>query len=303
MNGDGTRGAMIARSYLFLASVWRRALLLADVGFVGFWLGILGRARMHEVDDAVYRQRQSYQDDEYNLRGLFDWEEDVVNRHFSGCRRLLLLGAGGGREAISLARMGYEVVGFECNRALVETANRILAREGASGTASVAWLERDAAPDAAERFDGVIVGWSAYMLVFGRRSRIRLLGGLHAQVAADGPLLISFFTRPSDSPRLRSIARVANGIRRVLRRPLVEIGDDLAPNYVHRFTAAEVEAELRESGFRLLEFRAEGPGPYDSGYAVAHSLNHRDDPPPRGAAGAPERPEVVNLSSPPLPAR
>jgi hypothetical protein len=287
---------MIARSYLFLVSAWRRALLVADVGFVGFWLGILGRASLHAVDDAVYRQRKNYREEEYNLRGLFDWEADVVKRHFSGCRRLLLLGAGGGREVIALARMGFEVVGFECNRVLVEAANRILAREGASGTASVAWLARDAAPDGAERFDGVIVGWSAYMLIFGRQRRIRLLTGLHAQVAANGPLLISFFTRPGDSPRLRSIARVANGIRRLLRRPLVELGDDLAPNYVHRFAATEVEAELGESGFRLLEFRPEGPGPYDSGYAVAQAVSRRDDPPIRGEAAAPNQCGVVNLS-------
>jgi hypothetical protein len=285
---------MIARSYLVLVSVWRRALFLADVGFVGFWLGVLGRASLHAVDDALYRQRKNYREDEYNLRGLFDWEEDVVKRHFAGSRRLLVLGAGGGREVISLARMGYEVVGFECNRALVEAASRILARGGASGAASVAWLPRDAAPDGSERFDGVIVGWSAYMLIFGRQSRIRFLTGLHAQVEAGGPLLISFFTRPGDSPRLRSIARIANGIRRLLHRPLVELGDDLAPNYVHRFAAAEVEAELRESGFRLLEFRPEGPGPYDSGYAVARSVSHLNESPLRDEAAG--RPDVAKLS-------
>jgi hypothetical protein len=267
---------MIGRSYLFLASVWRRALFLADVGFVGFWLGILGRAGLHEVDDALYRQRRNYREDEHNLRGLFDWEEDVVKRHFSRCRRLLVLGAGGGREVISLARMGYEVAGFECNRLLVEAARDILARAGVDRSASVAWLARDAAPESSERFNGVIVGWSAYMLIFGRQRRIRFLDGLRAQVAADGPLLISFFTRSGDSPRLRAIARVANAIRRLLRRPLVEVGDDLAPNYLHRFTADEVEAELRESGFRLLEFRPEGPGPYDSGYAVARSASQRE---------------------------
>jgi hypothetical protein len=265
---------MIARVYLRLASIWRRALLLADVGFVGFWLGVLGRGGLHAVDDAVYRQRRNYGEDEHNLRGLFDWEEEAVKRWFAGCRRLLVLGAGGGREVIALARMGYRVAGFECNRALVGAANDILGRHGLRDSASVAWLARDTAPDGAERFDGVIVGWSAYMLISGRQSRIRFLAGLHARVAAGGPLLISFFTRPGDSSRLRAISRVANAIRRLLRRPLVEVGDDLAPNYVHRFTAAEVEAELRDAGFRLVAFRPEGPGPYDSGYAVAHAVIH-----------------------------
>jgi hypothetical protein len=49
----------------------------------------------------------------------------------------------------------------------------------------------------------------------------------------------------------------------------VELGDDLTPMYAHRFTEEEVRDELAAAGFRMIEFRAQGLGPYDSGFAVA----------------------------------
>jgi hypothetical protein len=179
-----------------------------------------------------------------------------------------VIGAGGGREAIALARRGYEVRGFECNPALVDTAVRLLAAEGVEGRASVSLLARDAAPPGPERFDGLIVGWSAYMLIIGSARRMRFLAGLRERVADGTPLLLSFFTRSDPSPRLRAVARVANALRRALRREPVEVGDDLSPNYVHRFTVDEVRREMAQGGFRMIEFHPQGEGPYDSGWAV-----------------------------------
>lgn len=44
-----------------------------------------------------------------------------------------------------------------------------------------------------------------------------------------------------------------------------------APNYVHYFTRDEAEAELREGGFRLVEFHPQGSGGDDSGFAVGRA--------------------------------
>lgn len=263
---------MIARAYLRLHAAWRRLLHLGDVGFVGFWLGVLGRDALHAVDGEMYRRRSSYHGEEHNTRGLFDWEREALEGHFPERGRLAVIGAGGGREVIALSRMGWPAWGFECNEALVETAGRLLRAERTESHASVAWLPRDEAPPAGEPYDGAIVGWSAYMLIAGRARRVRFLSGLRETVRDDAPVLVSFYTRPGDTPRLRGIARVAGTIRGALGREPVEVGDDLAPNYVHRFTRAEIEAELAAGGFRLVAFRPEGSGPYDSGYAVGRAV-------------------------------
>ena len=107
------------------------------------------------------------------------------------------------------------------------------------------------------------------MLIPGREARLALLLGLRARLARGAPILISFFTRTGDSARLRAVARIAGAIRRLRGAAPVEIGDDLAPNYVHRFALDEVRAELAAAGLEPLAMAPEGSGPADSGWAVA----------------------------------
>jgi hypothetical protein len=162
--------------------------------------------------------------------------------------------------------MGYQVAGVDCNRRLVEYANRLLREARSSST--VSWFPCDAAPRDRGPLDGAIVGWGTYMLIIGSQRRIRLLRDLAEGLAPGAPLLISFFTWNGSARRLRWIYRVANTIRRVLRREPVEPGDDLGPTFIHCFTSEEVKRELREAGFDLCEFREQGPDPYDQGFAV-----------------------------------
>lgn len=255
----------IVRAYDATSKGWRNAGALLQAVYEGVWLGLLRRSDLHAFDERFYDRNGAYHDEAHNLRGLFPWEVTALEA-FEGCRRLLVIGAGGGREVLALSRMGYEVEGYECNRALVAFADDFLPRQGCAGR--VRWLARDAVPDAAAPFDGIIVGWSAYMLISGRAHRIGLLRRLLPLVKPGGPILLSFFTRAADGPRVRVAAAVANAIRAVLRRERVDRGDALAPNFVHFFTAPEIGAELREAGWEPRRFTGQGTGARDSGWAI-----------------------------------
>jgi hypothetical protein len=77
--------------------------------------------------------------------------------------------------------------------------------------------------------------------------------------------------------RLKVAYRVARAIRRLLRREPPELGDALFPTCVHRFDPAEIEAEMREAGFRLARYEPEGRRPLgrgDRGTGAAHSCIH-----------------------------
>ena len=263
---------MLARAYLALASLWRRGIIAADALFTGVWLGVLGPRTLEAVDEAIYNQRDRYHSLEHNLGGLFPWEEEAIRQHFAGAQRLLLIAAGGGREAIALARGGRSVEAYECNASLVEAAAEVIARAPNLPPLRVSLLPRGAPPPAGPRCDGAIVGWSAYMLIPGRRARLELLRGLRPRLAPGAPVLLSFFTRTADSGRLRAVARIAGALRRLRGAEPVELGDDLAPNYVHRFSAQEIRQELQEAGFELVAMALEGQGPTDSGWAVARLL-------------------------------
>jgi len=219
----------------------------------GVRLGLMSREELHALDERYYSggkagEHIDYAGEAHNRSGLAEWERRVLERFFPPRGRLLVMGAGGGREVLALARMGYDVDGFEPHPGLVDFANSLLEREGVSSRVSVS--ARDETPRSDARYDGVIVGWGAYMLIQGRARRIALLRGLRALAAPGAPVVLSFFYRDPGSPfRHGLIARLGSALRRRRGDEPVEEGDALAPNFVHLFTEAEVRSELAEAGW------------------------------------------------------
>ena len=232
----------------------------------GFWLGILPERALAALDEELYRGRPSYSGMEHNLSGLFPWEDEAIRLYFAGAKKVMVLAIGGGRELVALLRAGFDAEGWECNPALLEVAKRIMEAEGHPGV--VHPMERNRCPDVRERYDAAILGWSMYMLVPGRDRRIRLLRDVRTHLTAGSPILISFFTRGPEETRAGRVLAVAAKLRRLRRSMPPDLGDDLAPNYLHRFTRAEVGDELSEGGFEMVRCEPMGPGPRDSGWAV-----------------------------------
>jgi hypothetical protein len=255
----------LARTYDAWNRGYRAAVQVVDAVHSGFWLGLLDRPDLHAVDERRFNDLWVYGSDAHNLRGLFDWEERALTGHFPPGGTLLVPGAGGGREAVALSERGYRVLAFECNRTLVTAGRALLERLDRRGVA-LCEAPRDLAPTVDGAVDGVIVGWGAYTLIPGRERRVAFLRGLRDPLAPGAPILLSFFTRRVGERRARVVAATARAVRRGRR---VEAGDDLAPNYVHRFTEPEIAAELRDGGFRPVAYQPQGRGPYDSGFAVA----------------------------------
>jgi hypothetical protein len=240
----------------------------ADAVHSGLWLGLLDRPDLYAIDQAEYERRATYRTDAHNLGGLFEWERRAIDQHFPATGPLLVVGAGAGREVLALADRGHPVTGFECNPVLVDAGRDLLRRAGRPG-AALHWLARDATPTGRGPYAAAVVGWSAYMLMPGRASRVCFLAGLRTVLPRDAPVLLSFVARGPAERRPALLAAVANPVRRVRRRPPVELGDDLAPNYLHRFTEPEIAAELTESGFRLRQYSAGRQTAGEPGHAVA----------------------------------
>ena len=256
-----------AALYLRALPLFRRLISGVDAAWSGVWLGMLRREDLAAVDSSFYAGWDRYRTDEHNTRGLFAWEEEAIRAWFPAAGRLLVTGAGGGREAHALSARGYEVEGYECNPALVASASALLERDARRAT--VRHLPPDRAPTSGGPYDGAIAGWSSYMLVPGRARRVAFLRGLRPLLRDGAPVLLSFFTRAADSKRHRLVAAIGGALRRLRRDEPLEPGDDLAPNYHHAFTSEELAAELAEAGYRMARFEPQGPGFFDSGWAVA----------------------------------
>ncbi len=234
--------------------------------FDGFWLGLFSHEMLHRIDKHYYDTTDAYHSAAYNRRGLWPWEQAMLDRYFQGRGSLLVIGAGGGREPLALYKLGYRVDSYECNPKLVDLANRLLIEDGAPGRVQL--IQRDTCPPTTMRYDGVIIGWGAYMLIRGRDRRIAFLRSVRALVEEDAPVLLSFFTRPGDLAHFKLITYTANILRWLLRNERVEIGDALAPNFVHYFTQAEIASELHAAGFKLAYYGERG---YGHAVGIAHA--------------------------------
>ncbi|RMF96756.1 MAG: class I SAM-dependent methyltransferase [Candidatus Schekmanbacteria bacterium] len=249
-------------STLKIVGIMQQAIQLP---FEAFWLGISNKEFLHDIDKYYYDINPTYHSAEYNNQGFFEWEEKAVREHFSECRTILVAGAGAGREMLALIEEGFEVCGFDCNESLVNLAHKNIEEKGYS--AKVFLSDRDDTADIDEIFDGIIVGWAVYMHIPERESRVEFLKKIRRNIKTDGPLLLSFFVRKGNPKNFQLLTSMANIIRKLLGKKKIDVGDRLAPNFIHYFTKDEIEKELSCARFSLVEFSAK-----QYGYAIAKAV-------------------------------
>jgi hypothetical protein len=260
---------------MYRSALYWRTRLLGSVNavFDGLWLGLLSREDWARFDESFYDTRREpvgnkqfrYDEEEWNLTGLQPWEATAIEDHFPTGSRVLVTGAGGGREVLALLERGFDAVGYEPHPKLVAAGSELLERRGYPARLLVS--DRDKFPVVTDVFDAVLVGWGSYTLIAGRVRRIEFLRAARACLPDDAPIMLSFFERTSGgSPRLATMSKVANAVRRMRGLEPVELGDALSPNLVHHFSRDEIASELDAAGFRIKLYESD---PYPHAIATA----------------------------------
>jgi hypothetical protein len=180
--------------------------------------------------------------------GLLGWEHEILAPPFPSRGRILIGGAGGGREVMALIARGYQVVAFDPAPELVRAGSPTV--EAAGGTllhASYADIVRAANGEPtplgdvfATPFDGVLLGWGSLSLVITDDERLAILRALR-DLVPNAPVALSF-----DEPAESEIpgSRVARA-RAAVRRLYARLG---APGYTgERMRYAAWAGILRES--------------------------------------------------------
>jgi hypothetical protein len=232
--------------------------------FDGARSGLVARFATDEFleayNDLAYSRHADYAVGSEHFRiGLFHWEEDMARRNFPAAPgRLLIGGAGGGREAYAWAEAGYEIVAFDASPTLArsiaaqrdrypgvqswigryEDLPTLKAVDG-SGTVDVATLGP---------FAAVVLGWPSYSNIRHGAGRVATLRRL--SVLTKGPVALSFYLdRQRDT---RSLGRLQRAARRLgLTRP----GDAFSPHigFHHWSTEEEIAGEIREAGLEIVD--------------------------------------------------
>ncbi len=241
-----------ARLSLLSFSFLKKLTAFLDAASSGFWLGVMSQRSLDFSDELYYKSTKQYTDDKYNESGLFDWEKPVIEKHFSNAKTILLIAAGGGREALALSKMGFVVDGYECNPALIEFANLLLQKNNTDNR--IKYLSRNSVPVELKKYDGIIIGWGAYSLIQGNKNRIAFLEGLSPFLHDETRLMISFLWTGTRNRRDKITGNISNFFRTFSRKERTETGDKLEPNFIHYFNEEEIKSEITKAKFRVVDY-------------------------------------------------
>lgn len=215
-------------------------------------------------DDLVEVSRQSYA----KTDNVDSWSEDsLVNTGLSADEMtllesvpvrtgdLLMLGVGGGREAIPLARMGFNVTGVDYVPEMVERAKVIAERHNTTIKGMVQEISRLEVP--AESYEVVFLSRAMYSCVPTGARRVEMVKRIHHALKPGGYFLCQYQQNPKATP-----SRKVSFLRRLiafftLGNLQYEDGDMLWLNveFQHAFPSKEaVLSELEEGGFSNVEF-------------------------------------------------
>jgi hypothetical protein len=246
-------GARLVQSTVLLDRAYRKFDALRSLLVLGFASDSFLEFHCKLAYDAstVFRA-----DSEQSRSGLFPFEVVAIREHFPAPpARVLLGGAGGGREAYGLIEMGYEVVAFEPALVLAETMRDRTNAEFPTLKAFCAGYEDlpimpafsgHAPVDLEDQppFDAAILGWCSFSHLILDSARSKALASL-ARLTR-GPILVSYFPERAGP----GLAPTGRGVLNALRRRALRRGNSM-------FTTGVGYARLlSETSFREIADRA-----------------------------------------------
>jgi SAM-dependent methyltransferase len=208
---------------------------------------------MNEHYGRVYTEGFFADSLDFQQDGLHRWEKEILDRYHINSGRMLVLGAGWGREAIAIAQRGVRVVGIEVNAIAARTARQ---RAKTMGVPAV-FLQADLLklPTDREWFDCVLLSQHMYSAIAGKSQRQAWLANLRRVLTPNGRVILSFLPERPPASRLRTARRRLTMM--LARLPGAnsgyQIGDHCdGGHFLHWFQdEVEIRSELVGAGVRI----------------------------------------------------
>jgi SAM-dependent methyltransferase len=212
--------------------------------------------------DLIEFNRQSYSsladvdgwcEDSLVDQGLDEDERRIFKSIPQNGGKLLVLGVGGGREAIQFAKMGFNVTGVDFIPAMIERAIENVAKRGFETEGLVQEISELDVPD--NTFDVVWLSRSMYSSIPTRKRRVQMVQRIANALKPGGYFLVQFNggigQQNMHGERVRKmIAASPFGNRSY------EAGDMLwlHVEFIHAFSSKdEIRLELEDGGLRVLK--------------------------------------------------
>jgi SAM-dependent methyltransferase len=189
---------------------------------------------------------------------LFQFDEQLLLRHFCQPGLVIDLGCGTGRALVPLARHGFRCLGVDLSRAMLQVVGRKAVEEGLPIARLQANLvELDCLRD--EAADYCVCLFSTLGMIRGRQNRQRVLAHARRILKPGGLFVVhvhNVWYNLFDAMGRRWLA--GNLLESLISRD-VELGDKffddrgVAKLFVHTFGRREFVGALRTAGFQLVE--------------------------------------------------
>jgi 2-polyprenyl-3-methyl-5-hydroxy-6-metoxy-1,4-benzoquinol methylase len=242
-----------------LALVLERSRGYAQATATELVLHLAGPEQLSRFTGDAYNRNPIYLDG--SKQYLFEWEAAIVTEFFPPSPSKVLVGAcGGGREMIGLAKLGYDVAGFDPGADLIALAREEVPAERLLELALGSYEElmiRRASASAHAPYDALILGWGSLSHLSSAKTRHDLL--LQArEVSPLGPIVLSWVRDGPGEPELAVRERLAalGFTTRDVRECYSMIG-----GYSRTYSHEEIFSLAADTGNRVLRYE-EGDYPH-----------------------------------------
>ena len=195
---------------------------------------------------------EGWASDDVLSRGLNPLEKGLLAKIPLKDGQLLLLGVGGGREAIPLAQLGYEVTGVDFVPGMLQRAQENAAKEGLKIRGLVQEISQLEVPPAS--FDLIWLSRSMYSTVPTRKLRLEMLQHVRRALRPGGYFIcFVHWEKKRVSPKAELLRKIFALL--TMGNLWYEEGDTLWGNveFVHAFSSeAVLRSEFAEGGFEPL---------------------------------------------------
>lgn len=220
------------------------------------WLGLLRRRHLDGITSEFYARAEELGTLDHNRRGLSSPELALAADWFGADGTALVLGAGGGREGIGLAELGFATTLVDSSPTLARAARSNLEALQIRGTVFCCPND-DLLRGVDGAFDVTLLGLGLYSHLADRRRRVALLRDLRGFTSETSTLVLSVYPRRHGGSSLTTrLSRAVARLSRSDRRP--EDGERLREAYTRAFTELEIEEELDDGGWRKVDLKESG---------------------------------------------
>ncbi|MHC4598539.1 MAG: class I SAM-dependent methyltransferase [Planctomycetota bacterium] len=195
--------------------------------------------------------------------GVFPWEEEIIRQ--TGIQEdeyILLLFAGGGRDAIGLAKLGHSVTAVEFVPSLLEMGKKNAETAGVKVEYHLQESSKIEFSD--ESFQAVVAFLHMYSAIPGRKNRVSMLERIKKALKPGGAAILSFNLIPLRPNEIR-LHRWLKPIAKTIGNGEYQLGDTIHNNveFAHYFQSEdEARQEALDAGFTDVRVDKKPGGPY-----------------------------------------